>query len=147
LTRTLSIPASGATPGARRNIGRGIGHIEEDYDFPAWLALESASMFLHGLVADWAPGRHSVTNSFNSADERGAFSSWDHAVAGIVEQEAGQEMVGFGFGVISVRPLIGELLLNSIKKLPIHDRWLLAGQDFTLVFDLANIELVAQQIE
>ena len=31
-------------------------------------------MFLHGLVADWAPGRHSVTNSFNSADERGAFS-------------------------------------------------------------------------
>src|SRR5207302_10233195 len=56
-------------------------------------------------------------------------------------------MVGFGFGVISVRPLIGELLLNCIKKLPFHDRWLLAGQDFTLVFDLADIEPVAQQIE
>jgi len=40
-------------------------------------------------------------------------------------------MVGFGFGVISVGPLIGELLLNCIKKLPIHDRGLLAGQDFT----------------
>ncbi len=68
---------------------------------------------------------------------------WDHALAGIVVQQARQEMVGFGFGVISVRPLIGELLLNCIKKLPIHDRWLLAGQDFTLVFDLADIEPVA----
>jgi hypothetical protein len=43
--------------------------------------------------------------------------------------------------------LIAELLLNCIKKLPIHDRWLLARQDFTLVFDLADIEPVAQQIE
>jgi hypothetical protein len=50
-------------------------------------------------------------------------------VPGIVEQQAGQEMVGFGFGVISVGPLVGELLLNSIKKLPIHDRRLLTGQD------------------
>src|SRR5260370_30339096 len=56
-------------------------------------------------------------------------------------------MVGFAFGVISVGPLIGELLLNCIKKLPIHDRGLLAGQDFTFVFDLADIEPVAQQIE
>src|SRR5258708_5704258 len=55
--------------------------------------------------------------------------------------------MGFGFGVISMGPLIGELLLNCIKKFPIHDRWLLAGQDFTLVFDLANIEPVTQQIE
>src|SRR6266404_1711872 len=64
---------------------------------------------------------------------------WDHAVARIVVQQAGWEMVGFGFGVISVGPLIGEPLLNRIKKLPIHDRGLLAGQVFTLVFDLANI--------
>src|SRR5258706_12218756 len=56
-------------------------------------------------------------------------------------------MVGFGFGMISVGPLIGELLLNCLKKLPIHDRWLLAGQDFALVFDLTDIEPVAQQIE
>ena len=72
---------------------------------------------------------------------------WDHAVACIVEQEAAQEVVGFGFGVISVRPLVGELLLNCIKELPIHDHRLLAGEDFTLVFDLADIELVAQQID
>src|ERR1700730_14644489 len=51
----------------------------------------------------------------------------DHAVSRIVVQQAGQEMVGFGFGVISVGPLIGELLLNCIKKFPIHDRWLLTG--------------------
>src|SRR5713226_7601333 len=56
-------------------------------------------------------------------------------------------MVGSGFGVVSVRPLVGELLLNCIKKLPFHDRWLLAGQDFALVFDLADIEPIAQQIE
>src|SRR3984893_7135416 len=50
----------------------------------------------------------------------------DHAVARIVEQQPRQEMVGFAFGVISVGTLIGELLLNCIKKLPFHDRWLLA---------------------
>src|SRR5947207_8855704 len=59
---------------------------------------------------------------------------WDHAVARIVIQQTGQEMVGFAFGVISVGPLIGELLLNCIKKVPFYDRWLLAGQDFALVF-------------
>jgi hypothetical protein len=32
-------------------------------------------------------------------------------------------MVGFGFGVISMGPLIGELLLNCIKKLPFHFRY------------------------
>src|SRR5712672_2337032 len=56
--------------------------------------------------------------------------SWDHAMACIVVQQPRQEMVGFGFGVISVRPLIRELLLNGVKKRPIHDGWLLAGQDF-----------------
>src|SRR6266851_6499809 len=56
-------------------------------------------------------------------------------------------MIGFGFGVIAVRPLIGKFLLNCIKKLPIHDRWLLSGQDFTLVSDFTDIEPVAQQIE
>src|SRR6266702_3108899 len=37
---------------------------------------------------------------------------WDHAVACIIVQQARQEMVRFGFGVISVGPLIGEPLLN-----------------------------------
>src|SRR5258708_22134518 len=72
---------------------------------------------------------------------------WDHAVARVVVQQAGQEMVGFGFTVISVGPLIGEFLLNCIKKLSVQDRGLLAGQDFTLIIDLADIEPVAQQIE
>src|SRR6266446_1647064 len=44
----------------------------------------------------------------------------DHAVAGIVVQQAHEEMFGFAFGVISMGPLIGELLLNCLKKLPIH---------------------------
>jgi hypothetical protein len=44
-----------------------------------------------------------------------------HAVPHIVVQQPGQEMFGFGFGVISMRPLIGVLLLNCIKELPIHD--------------------------
>src|SRR4030081_2087944 len=71
----------------------------------------------------------------------------DHAVARIVVQQARQEMVGFGFGVISVGPLIAELLLNCIKKLPLHDRWLLAGQNFAPVSYLADIDPVTQQIE
>src|SRR5260370_384183 len=33
-----------------------------------------------------------------------------------------------------------------IKKRAIHDRRLLAGQDLVLVFDLADIEVIAQQI-
>src|SRR5260370_42367438 len=41
---------------------------------------------------------------------------WYHAVPRIVVQQSRQEMVGFGFGVISVRPLVGELLLNCIKE-------------------------------
>jgi hypothetical protein len=63
------------TPHAGYNIGRGIGYIEEDDDLPAWLALESATMFLHGLVAGWAPRCHRVmgtpetANSFSRAQD------------------------------------------------------------------------------
>src|SRR5215210_4172111 len=56
-------------------------------------------------------------------------------------------MVGFGLDMVSVRPLSRELLLNCIEKLSIHDRWLLARQDFTSVFDLTDIEPVPQQIK
>ena len=41
---------------------------------------------------------------------------WDHAMARVVVQQPRQEIVGFGFGVISVGPLIGELLLDCIKS-------------------------------
>jgi hypothetical protein len=43
---------------ARCNIGRGIRHREEDDDFPTWLALESAVVFLHGLFAGRAQRCH-----------------------------------------------------------------------------------------
>jgi hypothetical protein len=41
----------------RCNIGRGVRHSEEDDDLAAWLALESATMFFHWLLADRAQGR------------------------------------------------------------------------------------------
>jgi hypothetical protein len=131
----------------------------------SWLALPGAKMLIHRFdnnVFDVGCGnagdrsdryRHGFALEMRQRDviaiADSSFSGVgrDHAVAGIVEQQASQEMVGFGFGVTSVGPLIAELLLNCIKKLPIHDRWLLAGQDFTLVFDLADIEPVTQQIE
>jgi hypothetical protein len=37
---------------------RRIGHSEEDNDFPAWLALKSATVFLHRLTAGWAQRFH-----------------------------------------------------------------------------------------
>src|SRR5258706_7015653 len=40
------------------NIRGGIRHIEEDNVFPAWLALETATMFFHGFVAGWAQRCH-----------------------------------------------------------------------------------------
>jgi hypothetical protein len=39
-------------------MGRGIGHIEENYEFPAWLALENTTMFFHGFVAGGAQRFH-----------------------------------------------------------------------------------------
>ena len=44
-------------------------------------------------------------------------------------------------------PLIRQLLLDRIEQGAVHNRWLLAGQDLTLVSDLADIEPVAQEIE
>jgi hypothetical protein len=36
------------------NVGRRARHIEEDDDFPAWLAPETATMFFHAFVAGGA---------------------------------------------------------------------------------------------
>jgi hypothetical protein len=44
----------------RCNIGRGIRHSEEYDDLAAWLALESATMFFHWLLADGAHGCHRI---------------------------------------------------------------------------------------
>jgi hypothetical protein len=46
----------GAFPGF--NEWRRIGHSEEDHDLPTWFALESATMFRHGLIAVRAPRYH-----------------------------------------------------------------------------------------
>jgi hypothetical protein len=45
-----------------------------------------------------------------------------------------------------MRPLIPEVLLDRVEQGAIHDRRLLALQDVA-IFDLSNIEAVAQQIE
>ena len=115
----------------------------------SWLAVLGDKMLVHGSDNDvfnvrcWNAGDRSNRYRLGLAIEmrqrdviaiaNSSFGGvgWNHAVARIVVQQARQEMVGFGFGVISVGPLIGELLLNCIKKLPIRDRGLLAGQDFT----------------
>jgi hypothetical protein len=44
-------------------------------------------------------------------------------------------------------PLIGQLLLDCIEQGALYDRGSLAWQDLTLILDLADIELVAQEIE
>jgi hypothetical protein len=57
------------------NIGRGIGHIEEDDELSAWLALETATMLFHELVAGWASRCHwamgtpETVNSFSRAQD------------------------------------------------------------------------------
>jgi hypothetical protein len=56
----------------RCNIGRAIGYSVKDDELPARLALESATLFLHGLFAGRAQRCHCVTgtpdgaNSFNA---------------------------------------------------------------------------------
>jgi hypothetical protein len=50
------------------NIRRGIRHIEEDNDFPAWLALETATMFFHGFVAGWAQRCHCAIGTPETAN-------------------------------------------------------------------------------
>jgi hypothetical protein len=49
-----------------------------------------------------------------------------------------------GCGVIA--PLLVELGLNGLEQLAIENGCLLALEDFTLIFDLSNIEAVAQKI-
>jgi len=46
----------------------------------------------------------------------------------------------------AVGPLGEGFLSDYIKQSAIHNRRLLAGEDLILVFDLADIEVVAQQV-
>ena len=67
-------------------------------------------------------------------------------MAGIVEQQSRQQVIGFVAYDGAVRPLGEGFLPDRLKQRAIHDRRLLAGQDLILVFDLADIEVIAQQI-
>src|SRR4051794_20871705 len=55
-------------------------------------------------------------------------------------------MVGFVANEGAVRPLSKGSLPNCVKQRAIHDRRLLAWQDLIFVFDLANIEVIAEQV-
>jgi hypothetical protein len=65
-------------------------------------------------------------------------------MAGVVEQQSGQELIGFVAHDGAVGPLGEGFLPNGFKQRPIYDRGLLARQDLVLVFDLADIKAVAQ---
>jgi hypothetical protein len=55
-------------------------------------------------------------------------------------------LIGLVADYRAVRPLGEGFLSDSLKQGPIHDRRLLARQDLILVFDLADIEAVAQEV-
>src|SRR5258707_631186 len=67
-------------------------------------------------------------------------------MAGIVKQQSCQRVVGLLPYGGAMRPLGERFLPDCIKQRAIHNWRLLAGQDLILVFDLADIEVVAQQI-
>lgn len=73
-------------------------------------------------------------------------AGWDHATTGIVEQQPRQELVGLVTYEGPVRPLGKRLLPDRIKQRAIHDRRLLARRDLVLIFDLSDIEVVAQEV-
>ena len=67
-------------------------------------------------------------------------------MAGIVKQQSRQQVVGFVPYDRAVRPLGEGFLPDGLKQRPIHDRRLLARQDLILVFDLTDIEVIAQHV-
>src|SRR5713101_5322094 len=71
---------------------------------------------------------------------------WVHAMAGIVEQQSCQQVVGFVADEGSVGPLGEGFLPDCIKEPAIHNWRLPPGEDLILVFYLADIEVVAQQV-
>ena len=68
-------------------------------------------------------------------------------MAGIVEQQILQKVIGFLSGQSFVGLMGRQLLLDRLEQALIHDRWLLPRQDLALILDLTDIEPVAQEIE
>jgi len=71
---------------------------------------------------------------------------WDHAMAGIVEQQSCQQVVGFVACDGAMGPLGERFLPDRLKQRGVHDRRLLTGKDLVLAFDLADIEAISQQV-
>ncbi len=67
-------------------------------------------------------------------------------MAGIVEQQSRQQVVGFVACDGAVGPLGEGFLPDRVEQRAIHDRRLLSRQDLILVFDFANIEMIVQQV-
>ena len=93
------------------------------------------------LASPWRRGNDDV---IAIADAGFGRMGRNHPVVCVVEQQPRQEMVAGVPDRRSSGPLIRELLLNRIEQCTVHDRRLLAGQDLVLVFDLADIEAIAQ---
>src|SRR6266403_5335827 len=67
-------------------------------------------------------------------------------MAGIIEQQPCQQVIGFVAYDSAVGPLGEGFLPDGVKQRAIYDRRLLARQNLVLVFDLANIEVIAEQV-
>jgi hypothetical protein len=67
-------------------------------------------------------------------------------MAGIVEQQPHQHVVGLVALDGPVGPLGEGFLSHCLKQRATHDRRLLARQDLILVFDFADIEAIAQNV-
>jgi hypothetical protein len=64
-------------------------------------------------------------------------------MAGIVEQQILQKVIGFLPGQSLVGLMGRQLLLDSLEQAFVHDRRLLARQDLARVLELTNKEAVA----
>src|SRR6266436_1829990 len=72
--------------------------------------------------------------------------AWGHSVATVVIDATDQQRVGFRACGCAVLALVVELGLHRVKEITIDDGGLLAGQDFTLEHDLADVEPLAQKM-
>src|SRR5258708_28267297 len=70
----------------------------------------------------------------------------DHTMAGIIEQQSCQQVIGLVPYGGAMRPLCERSLPDCVKQRAIHYRRLRARKDIILVFDLADIEMVTQQV-
>src|SRR6516162_761520 len=70
----------------------------------------------------------------------------NHEMAGVVEQEILQEVVGFvpGKGLVSL--MVRQLLLDGLEQSAVDNGRLFAWEDLTPVFDFPDEEPIAQKV-